>query len=229
MCSFSLVSAVPRSWAQEPPTYTNVEVVSVDAKNRLLVIRTNDGARKTVELDDRVASFGDIRSGDKVIVGLRQSPGRARVSSITKSSKVSAVISESAAVTEVARIEKSSPAAAAAFRDRVATLAEEAKRVDSLWTQFRDACSVTVSGKYEDSREWLSLWDSAARVDLSSGFCRDLNNQVIGLGTGVNEGMRTAEESARKSVSGAEMREIRRRYAMDWDRWGAPAPERREQ
>src|SRR5262245_47913718 len=191
LCVLGLAGPTPLARAQEPPTYTNVEILSVDAKSRLLVIRNKDGVRQTVELDDRVAGVGDIKAGDKVIVGLRSSAGRARVSSITRATKANpATAGEAPAAGAALVVEKSLPAGTAIFRDRVAALSDEAKRVDSLWSQFRDACSVSVSGGYDDSREWLALWDGAAKMDLSSGFCRDLHNQLVSAGSSVNDGMK---------------------------------------
>jgi len=54
------------------------EVLSLNVQQRLLVVRTNDGAEQTLELDAKVAGFADLRPGDRVILTLRGEPGRAR-------------------------------------------------------------------------------------------------------------------------------------------------------
>ena len=94
--------------------------------------------------------------------------------------------------------------AAQAYSRRVADLAAEASRVDGLWNGFRTNCRVTLSDNaYEGSREWLSLWESV-QVDLSSGYCRDLFNQIVGRGQTVNSGMAAAETEARREAAPGE-------------------------
>jgi hypothetical protein len=117
----------------------------------------------------------------------------------------------------------------AAYSDRVAALAQQAGEVDRLWGEFRSICNVTVDAHY-DSREWVSLWDKQARIDLSSGSCRSLYNQILTAGETVNSGMAAAQESAKKAglVMG-DLREVRQRYAMGWEGWGRTPPERQEQ
>ena len=44
--------------AAQAPLYTNAELVSFDARTRMLVVRTNDGRSRTMKLDDEVAGFG---------------------------------------------------------------------------------------------------------------------------------------------------------------------------
>jgi hypothetical protein len=115
-------------------------------------------------------------------------------------------------------------ALARGFADRTAAIAEQANRVDPLWRSFREGCDVKVSGQYEGGREWLSLWDTQAKADLSSGFCRDLFDQIVNAGSDVNKSMAAAEEGVRTSLLPGAIREIRRRYSMDWDGWGRQAP-----
>ena len=116
-----------------------------------------------------------------------------------------------------------------AFEQRVATLAQQASRVDNLWNGFRTSCNVTLrGGNYEGAREWLSLWDEQAQVDLSSGTCRDLFNQIVGLGQAVNSGMAAAESAARRVLELEQIRDIQRRHSLDWAGWGRTAPELRD-
>jgi hypothetical protein len=199
------------------PTYTNVRVVSIDTLDRILVVRQADGARQRVELDDNVAGFGDVRVGDEVILTLRGEPGRPRVSAITRSTATPS--GETPAPRPLAP-------AADAFARQVAELAAEASRVDRLWSGFRSTCDARVGGRYEGAREWFGLWANDVRADLSNGYCRDLYNQIVGLGETVKRGMAGAEESARRSLSPGDIRDVRLRHSMDWDGWALPAPER---
>jgi hypothetical protein len=120
-------------------------------------------------------------------------------------------------------------AALGTYSDRVATFAQQATELDRLWGEAVRVCKATVDANYQ-SREWVSLWDKTVRLDTSTGACRDLVNQVISAGETVNAGMAAADESARKAgASAGELRAIRQRYAMDWEGWGRPAPERLNQ
>jgi hypothetical protein len=226
--------------AQSPQslTMTNAEVVSVDPSQRIMVIRNTEGKDQTVELDDQLAGFSGIRAGDKVVLSLRKGPGRDRVMSITKGG-AKAPAAETRAVTPApgaavvtspgGTVETTvvTPAQASlnAYADRVAALAQQASEVDRLWGEFRSICNVIVDAHY-DSREWMSLWDKQARVDLSSGSCRDLYNQILTAGGTVSAGMAAAEESAKKAgLIPGDLRQVRQRYSMDWGGWGRTPPE----
>jgi len=218
--------------AQAPvPKYTNAEVVAVKVHERLLVVRNTDGREETLELDDHVAGFGDLRAGDQVILSLRGEPGRSRIESFSKAGAPARNV-----VVEAPRREASASVVVSdevraedAFDRRVATLAQQASRVDGLWSGFKTSCSVILrGGDYEGAREWLSLWDDQVQVDLSNGACRDLFNQIVGLGQGVNTGVASAQDSARSAMEAGRIREVLRRHSLDWAGWGRTAPELRE-
>jgi hypothetical protein len=215
--------------AQAPtPKYTTAEVVTIKAQERLLVIRTNEGTEQTLELDDQVVGFGDLRPGDRVILTLRGEPGRARIEAFSKAApptpSAQKTQTSSPAVATTAEVKSEET-----FEQRVATLAQQSSRVDNLWNGFRSSCNVTLrGGDYDGAREWLSLWDGQAQVDLSSGSCRDLFNQIIGLGEAVNSGMVAAENSARQDLDPGKIREVQRRHSLDWAGWGRNPPEPRD-
>jgi hypothetical protein len=209
----------------EVPMYTNARVVSINALDRTFVVRQADGVQQTVELDHTVAGFGDVRVGDEVILALRGEPGRPRASSILRS--VTSPPRRTEAPGPLAPLPGGSPQAAAeAFTRQVADLATEAARVDRLWSAFRTTCNASVGGGYEGAREWFSLWANDVRADLSNGYCRDLYNQIVGLGETVMRGMARAEDAARRSLAPGDIRDARQRYSMDWDGWSRPAPGR---
>jgi hypothetical protein len=223
--------------AQSTPKYTNAEVLSINAQQRLLVVRTNDGAEQTLELDDQVSGLAELRAGDRVILTMRGEPGRARVQAFSKTTKVEAS-APTRAEPVVARAEPVVTAvdrgdeelrAAESYSQRLADLAAQATAIDNLWSGFRTACNVTLSdGAYAGSREWLSLWESV-QVDTSSGYCRDLFNQIVGRGQSVNAAMAAAETDARRSLEPGAIREIQRQYSLEWHSWGSTPPKRLEQ
>jgi hypothetical protein len=200
----------------------------VDAVKRTLVVSIAGGPPQTVELDDAVAGIGDLKTGDRAMLTLRKEPGRARVTSLIRATDRK-VAGKNDAGNAIAAPLPGVPArdaavAARVFAERTAALAEEANRVDATWRAFRESCDVKLATPYEGAREWFSLWDNQAKADLSGGACRDLFDQVVSAGSDVNKSMATADDAARRSLLPGSIRDIRRRYSMDWDGWGRPAP-----
>ena len=240
--SAAFVVGSPARAAQslETPTYTTAKVVSIDLQNRMLVFRASDGKAQTAKLDDTVAGFPvGIRPGDQVIVSLRNEPGMPRVSSIVKSAPPTAANAPRPAprATTAPQTEATpgpvvlvgaDSAAGRAFDERVATIALDANRVDGLWNAFRNSCDVKTTGTFGGSREWTALWTNSSRADLSSGFCRDLFNQIVGLGDTVSRAMAGAEDGVRETLLPGAIREIRVRHSMDFSGWGSPPPERQK-
>ena len=232
-------SAVPGAWilvacwaaasaAQTPgtPTYTNARVIAVNPLERTLVIQHPDGTQQTVQLDDTVGGLGDVTAGDEVLLGLRAQPGWPRVTVITKSTAATRGRAASASPARPPAASETSQAAADAFAREVGTLSQDADRVDRLWSAFRTTCNAAGDSRYESAREWFGLWTNDVHADLSNGTCRDLYNQIVGLGETVMRGMAGAEDAARRSLTPGDIRDVLLRYSMDWDGWSLPAPER---
>jgi hypothetical protein len=189
------------------------------------VIRNSDGREQTLQLDDSVAGLQELRAGDRVILTLREEPGMTRISSITKSLARPAAPNQPATPPPIEGALSVAPGLKN-FADQVAALAQQAGHVDTLWNAFRTTCNVTLRSSYADGRDWFSLWDDTAQIDVSGGACRDLFNQVVGRGEAVKAGMAGAEEAARKAdLSPGDLRETRRRYSMEWGGWSLSAPE----
>jgi hypothetical protein len=231
-CGLALALAGSSAVAQQAPKYTNAEVVKVRTQERLLVIKNTDGAEQTLRFDDRVAGIGELRPGDQVILTLRGEPGRARVESFTKS-EASRTRTASQQQPQRAAVDETGDEtrASASFEARVSALSQQSARVDTLWNSFRTSCNVLLRGgaAYDGSRPWLSLWDGVAQVDLSSGNCRDMYNQVVSLGQAISESMADAEEAAGRVLSPGQIRDIERRHSLEWGGWGRDAPELRDQ
>jgi hypothetical protein len=227
-----LLATGAAAYAFPAADHVTAEVVSVDALNRTLVVRIAGGPPQTVELDDAVAAVGDLKAGDRALLTLRKEPGRARVTSLIRATdrKVAAKNDPGPSTTAALPGVPASDAAVAGrvFAERTAALAEEANRVDATWRAFREGCDVKLATPYEGGREWFSLWDNQAKADLSIGTCRDLFDQVVSAGSDLNKSMATAEDTARRSLLPGTIRDIRRRYSMDWDGWGRPAPAKLE-
>lgn len=224
-----LVGSLAVSAAAQPaPRYTNAQLVSVNAQSRQVVIKNTDGKEETLQLDDTVADLGELRAGDRVILTLREEPGVTRVSSIAKSLARATAASAPAppAPVAVAVVVPASPGLAA-FSDRVAAMSQQAGIVDVLWGDFKTTCNAALRSNYPDGRGWFGLWEeSGAQMDVTSAPCRDLFNEIIGKGEAVKAGMAQAEEGARKAdLAPGDLREVRRRYSMEWGGWGLSAPQ----
>jgi len=231
-CGMALALAGSSALAQQAPKYTNAEVVKVRAQERLLVIKNTDGVEQTLQLDDHVVGVGELRPGDHVILTLRGEPGRARVESFAKSEAPKTRTASQAQPAERPVVEDTGDEtrAAASFEARVSALAQQSARVDTLWGSFRTSCNVVMRGgaAYDGGRPWLSLWDDTAQTDLSSGNCRDMFNQIVGLGQAINEAMADAQDDAARTLSPGQIREIERRHSLEWGGWGRGAPELRD-
>ena len=119
--------------------------------------------------------------------------------------------------------EPPSDAAVDRLDSQVAQIAAQASGVDTVWNSFLLNCDATPRARYD--RGWFGLWENQVQADLSSGFCRDLYDQVIVSGESVKAEMGRAEQAARVAgVWPGEIRDVKRRHAMSWDGWGLPAP-----
>src|SRR5262245_19089608 len=201
--SYSALIGVNTASAQAPVGSTSMtaEVLSRETQSRIMVIRRPDGTNQRVLLDDMVGGFGNIRSGDRVLVTVRDEPGMARVSSLIKSAPTLRVSSSPVVLTAPRGIVpgsetdldtatppldfQESASVCALFSDQVANLALRANAVDLLWGHFRTSCNVLTSSKYDDAREWFGLWDGRVSADLSAGFCRDLYNEIVDAGASI--------------------------------------------
>ena len=214
-----------------PPAYANVEVISVDPVTRIVVVKDSKGAQEHFAFDDGFAGASGLKTGDHVMMTVRGEPGRKRISAITKlmASPVPAGVSASPppalrpSSADLARLEMRER-----FSNQVATLSQQARSVDGVWSSFLTACDVKEASSADGARGWFGLWDGRVKADLSSGFCRDLFNQIISSGEGIKKAMGAAEDVARKTLDAEEVRDIRRLNSMDWGGWALPAPEKLE-
>ncbi len=211
----------------ETPTYTNVQVVSIDPARRVLVIRNSNGRRESLIFDDLLASTGSIQAGDRVIVTVRGGPGRKRVSAISLSRPTPAasptplVIRRLESVSERTRTHDD-------FARQVASISQGASGVDSSWASFTTTCKVIQPETVAGGRDWFGLWDGRVQADYTSGFCRDLFNQIVSSGEAIKKAMAAAESVVQKTLEPGEIREIRRLHNMNWDGWTLSPPARRE-
>jgi hypothetical protein len=218
-----------RSVTPVTPAYANVEVVSIDPVTRLAVIKNSKGTEETFEFDDSVAGAAGMKPGDRVMMTVRGEPGRKRISAITKVTEGSAKVTVTSSSVPASRPQDSDLARGEVrehFANQVASLSQQARAIDSVWGSFVTSCNAKPASSSEGGRDWFGLWDGRVKGDLSSGFCRDLFNQLITSGEGIKKAMASAEDVARKTMDAGEVRDICRLNSMDWDGWELPAPDK---
>ncbi len=223
----------PGVFAQaETPTYANAEVISVDMQRRVVVLRTPQGRRETLVLDDLLASTS-VKAGDRVIVTVRGGPGRRRVSAMSVMTTGVPVASARPVVTAMpsprpGRTETERTESHARYAAQVASISRQAQTVDALWSGFVTACAVKPVSNEGGGRDWFGLWDGRVIADYSGGQCRDLFNQLVSAGEAIKKAMAAAESGIEETLTPGEVRDIRNTYSMNWDGWLLPAPQRRE-
>jgi len=97
----------------------------------------------------------------------------------------------------------------------VETVARRASQLDSYWERIKANCAVRIAPGYD--REWFGLWDGRAGLTSPDASCGSAVTDLQGMAGEVRTAMAQAEEDARRAaVLPGQLREIRRRYRMDW-------------
>jgi hypothetical protein len=108
---------------------------------------------------------------------------------------------------------------AAAYEQTVQALARRADQLDEYWTRFRAACvngAVTSSG----DRPWFSLFERRPPMQTGIAECSAWLRDIDQLAGVVRSEMKRAEEAARRAaVYPGQLREIRRKFKMEWTGW----------
>jgi hypothetical protein len=94
-------------------------------------------------------------------------------------------------------------------------VARQAVQLDTYWNRIKANCTVRVAPGHD--REWFGLWDGRARLDTPDPSCSSAVQELEEMASQVRSVMGTAQEDARRaSVLPGQLRDIRRRYRMDW-------------
>jgi Trypsin-like peptidase domain len=97
----------------------------------------------------------------------------------------------------------------------VEMVARRAGQLDSYWERIKTNCAVRVASGYD--REWFGLWDGRIVLTDSDASCGSAIKELETLTGEVRQAMGRAQEEARRAaVLPGQLREIRRRYRMDW-------------
>lgn len=106
----------------------------------------------------------------------------------------------------------------ATYDKTVAIVARRAAELDDYWSRIKQNCSVRAAPGYD--REWFGLWDGRSALTSPDASCVSVVNDLNRLAAQVCTAMTQAQEEARRtSVLPGQLRDIRRRYRMDWAGW----------
>ncbi len=104
------------------------------------------------------------------------------------------------------------------FDRTVAVVARRAGQLDDYWNRIRQNCAVRVTPGYD--RDWFALWDGRAALTNPDPSCASALSDLTAAAAEVQRVMADAHEAARHaSVMPGQLRDIRRRYRMDWNGW----------
>ena len=97
----------------------------------------------------------------------------------------------------------------------VEAAARQAVQLDTYWSRIKANCSVRVAPGYD--REWFGLWDGRTSLNSPDVSCGSAAREFDEMAAQLRTAIVTAQEEARRSsVLPGELRDIRRRYRMDW-------------
>jgi hypothetical protein len=103
----------------------------------------------------------------------------------------------------------------------VGALSAQADYADLEWSEYAKWCGVSASSAPSGGRAWFAIWSAAgvaggnARAD-----CSNMHRTIFERANRVKAVMSDASERARRAgVYPGEMRDIRRRYSLDYDGW----------
>ena len=97
----------------------------------------------------------------------------------------------------------------------VEAVARQAVQLDAYWNRIKANCTVRVAPGYD--REWFGLWDGRTRLDTPDTSCGAAVTELEDMAGQLRTVMGTAQEDARRaSVMPGQLRDIRRKYRMDW-------------
>jgi S1-C subfamily serine protease len=97
-------------------------------------------------------------------------------------------------------------------------VAPRAAQLDDYWNRIKLNCTVRIAPGYD--REWFGLWDGRSALTSPDPSCISAANDLSRLAGEVRAARTDGQEAARRaSVLPGQLRDIRRKYRMDWTGW----------
>jgi hypothetical protein len=106
------------------------------------------------------------------------------------------------------------------YERNIASLARTADQIDARWQNFHRNCLVNPVNQADAQRGWFVVRDQRPTFKTADVWCTNNLNELSGIVTDFSRAMSESSEHARKSgVYPGVMREVRRKYRMDWAGW----------
>jgi S1-C subfamily serine protease len=107
------------------------------------------------------------------------------------------------------------------FEAIVRGAARQADTIDRYWRQYQTACPGTPARHVADGRDWFGIWAiPPSRNTDAPPRCPAARADLVAAASQIQTVMKAAEEDARTAgVTPGTVRDIRRKYAMDWSNW----------
>jgi S1-C subfamily serine protease len=107
----------------------------------------------------------------------------------------------------------------AAFEQNLRQLLQRADQIDGQWRRLRENCPVDTQAG-DAQREWFVVRDRAPSMAGGNAACASLLGDIAGYALQFRGAIGQAVESARRAgVYPGTLRDIRRRYRLDWSGW----------
>jgi len=107
------------------------------------------------------------------------------------------------------------------YNSTVGALAAQADYADQEWREYATWCGVGSSAAPSGGRAWFAIWSaSGAGGGNVRADCSNMHRDILERADKVKAVMVEASERARRNgVYPGEMRDVRRRYSLDYDGW----------
>jgi hypothetical protein len=102
----------------------------------------------------------------------------------------------------------------------IAALARAADQIDGRWTGFQRNCLVNPVNQGDANRVWFVIRDTLPTFKTADMWCSNNLNDFAAIVRDFSRAMGEASDRARRAgVYPGNMREVRRKYRLDWTGW----------
>jgi trypsin-like peptidase len=107
------------------------------------------------------------------------------------------------------------------YENIVRSLSSLADYVDAEWLEYAKWCGVSGVSAPGGGRAWFAIWSAAGSAGGSGrADCSAMHADILGRANRVKAAVQDASERARRAgVYPGEMRDVRRRFSLDYDGW----------
>lgn len=107
-----------------------------------------------------------------------------------------------------------------AYERNVASLARNADQIDGRWQNFQRNCLVNAINQADAQRPWFVVRDTPPTFKTADVWCTNYLNDISSIVRDFSRAMAEIGEQARRAgVYPGVLREVRRKYRMDWTGW----------